>query len=181
MLESFSFMWGWNEFKSEGEKLFSLEICCSFYRDVYFQVSKCDEDYIAQWRIELTRQEYFDDVVTPVMKAVGNSEHLLSRQEFVQLPQYQTALEKACPINTMIFTAQQKQLVDDLLSDLPDETIYKGGGLDGHSYDLQIYQPELKKYRSWCILPIEWNKIALVIDMLVSVADLESQRYGVKH
>ena len=170
-------MWEYYAFDPKGEKIFFLAITNSFHPAVYFWLSKCGEDYTVQWRMGLSQREQFDNIAVPAIQKLPKP---VSMKELIQTSQYKMVLEKLCPINTMVLNAQQKQLVDDLLNNLPDETIYRGGGLDGHSYDLQIYQPELKKYRSWCILPTEWNKIALVIDMLVGVANLDFQRYGVK-
>lgn len=46
-------------------------------------------------------------------------------------------------------------------------------GLDGHHYDIKIYDDTIRKFECWCVIPRAWAELIPLVDRLIEIAKLE--------
>ncbi|MDE6672204.1 MAG: hypothetical protein K2K16_08390 [Ruminococcus sp.] len=165
------------KFEENGKKLIQIEMCFSFGRSIFFQICENVSDYIVYWRSELSRTEYFDKFLAEVHNEIN---HFMTLSELEETKEYKEILNKYSPVYSAVLNEKQKNIIDTFLKNGIDENVHKPHGRDGHSYVIEVYSPELKKYHCWCMLPEEWSILADVINMFVDISQADFQKYGAK-
>lgn len=171
-------MWDWYKFKVNGKKLIWFEIRCSFHTDMYFMVCKDNDKYIVYWRTALSRNIYFDKVLGETHDIL--SVPVLSLKELVNTEEYKEVLNRYSPVYSAVLNENQNQIIRTFLESDIDKNVHKPCGRDGHSYYIEVFYPEFRKYHCWCRLPEEWTILADVINMLVDISQADYQKYGAK-
>ncbi|MCM1505702.1 MAG: hypothetical protein NC177_01000 [Ruminococcus flavefaciens] len=169
-------MWNWYKFETDGQKIIKIELRCSFSPDMHFVVCEDDNKYTAYWRTELSNAEYFDKFLAELHNKIN---HFMPLEELSETTEYKEILNKYSPVYSAVLNESQKNTIDKFLKNGIDENVHEPHGRDGHSYFIEVYSPEFKKYHCWCILPEEWSILADVLNMLaIDIAGLDCQRYG---
>lgn len=171
-----NFMWKYYKFEIDQKKLIQIRIESSFSNDVYFQVYEDNDKYIAYWRKALLKNEYFDKIIGKTYDIILKS---ITLDELLNTTEYREILDKYCPVCSAVLNKKQQQIIKTFLQTDIDKNVKKPYGRDGHSYYIEVYYSEYKKYHCWCRLPEKWNTLADVINLLVTdIADLDYKRYG---
>lgn len=167
-------MWDGYKFEENGKKLIQTEINCSFYESIYFQICESENNYIAYWRTEPERHKR-DEFMC---KSVCLFAEPMPLSELVKTTEYQKLLKEYSPVYSAVLNENQKNIVQTFLQNNIDKSLREIGGRDGHSYCIEVYYPEYRKYHCWCRLPEEWNALANLINMLVDISQADCQKYG---
>ncbi|MDE6425390.1 MAG: hypothetical protein K2K89_04535 [Ruminococcus sp.] len=162
------------KFEENGKKLIQIEISCSFFEDMYFQICENENNYIAYWRTEPEKHRRGEFMC----KAVCLFPELIPLSELSKTKEYKELLKEYSPVYSAVLNEKQKNIIDTFLKKGINEDVYKPHGRDGHSYFIEVYCPEFKKYRCWCMLPEEWTILANIINMLVDISQADFQKYG---
>lgn len=168
-------MWDWYKFETDGQKIIKIEIRSSFSLGMHFVVCENDNKYIAYWRTELSDAEYFDKFLAELHDEI---KHFMSLKELAETTAYKETLNKYSPVYSAVLNKNQKDIIDIFLKNGINENVREPHGRDGHSYFIEVYSPEFKKYRCWCIIPEEWSILADMLNMLADMSNLDFQRYG---
>lgn len=167
-------MWKWYKYDIDGKKLIWFEIHCSFHVSLYFTVCEDNELYKIYWRYALSTAEQ-----RKLFEELHNVK-VSSSDELTETKEYKETLKKYSPVCSAVLNENQKNIIDTFLKNGIDKNVHEPHGRDGHSYFIEVYYPEYRKYRCWCILPEEWSVLADVINMLVDVSQADFQKYGAK-
>lgn len=168
-------MWDGYRFEENGKKLIHIEINCSFSGSAYFQIDENENNYIVNWRTEPERPKRGEFIC----KAVCLFPEPMPVSKLAETAEYKKLVQEYSPVYSVVLNENQKNIIDTFLKNGVDETVHKIDGRDGHSYFIEVYSPELKKYHCWCILPEEWSILADILNMLaIDIAGLDCQRYG---
>lgn len=169
-------MWEGYKFEENGKKLIQIEISCSFGESMYFQICENENNYIAYWRTE--PEKYKRDEF--MCKAVCLFPELMPLSELAKTKEYKELLQEYSPVYYAVLNEKQKNIIDTFLKKGINEDVHKPCGRDGHSYVIEVYCPEYRKFHCWCMLPEEWTILADVINMLVDMSQADYQKYGAK-
>lgn len=169
-------MWDGYRFEENGKKLIQTEINRSFGESMYFQICENENNYIAYWRTEPDRHKR-DKFMC---KAVCLFPEPMPLSELVKTTEYKKLLKEYIPVYSAVLNENQKNKVRTFLENPLDENVHKPCGRDGHSYCVEVYSPEYRKYHCWCMLPAEWSILADVINILVDISQADRQKYGAK-
>lgn len=161
-------------FEENGKKLIQIEASHSFGGSMYFQICESENNYIAYWRTKPERHKR-DEFMC---KSVCLFPELIPLSELVKTTEYKELLKEYSPVYSAVLNENQKNIVRNLLDKGLDENVHKPCGRDGHSYCIEVYCPEYRKYHCWCRLPEEWNILADLINMLVDISQADCQKYG---
>ncbi len=169
-------MWDGYKFEENGKKLIQTEINCSFYGSMYFQVCENENNYIAYWRTEPNRKTYNEFMC----KLVCLFLEPMPLSELVKTKEYKELLQEYSPVYSAVLNENQKNIIQTFLKTGLNENADRPCGRDGHSYCMEVYCPEYRKYHCWCRLPKEWSIMADVINMIVDISQVDRQKYGAK-
>ena len=167
-------MWDGYRFEENGKKLIQTEI--NFLGEsMYFQICENENNYIAYWRTEPDRYKRGEFMC----KSVFLFPELMPLSELVKTKEYKVLLQEYSPVYSAVLNENQKSIIQAFLKAGLNENADKPCGRDGHSYFIEVYYPELKKYCCWCRVPEEWSILCDMINMLViDIANLDYQKYG---
>ncbi len=167
-------MWDGYKFEESGKKLIQIEINCSFGESMYFQICENENNYVAYWRTEPERNKR-DEFMC---KSVCLFPELMPLSELVKTKEYKELLQKYSPVYSAVLNENQKNIIRCFLETGLNENADKPCGRDRHSYFIEVYYPEYRKYHCWCKLPEEWSIMADVINMLADISQADRQKYG---
>ncbi|MDE5770442.1 MAG: hypothetical protein K2I06_02265 [Ruminococcus sp.] len=167
-------MWEGYKFEENGKKLIQIEISCSFGESMYFQICENENNYIAYWRTEPEKYKRGEFMC----KAVCLFPEPMPLSELVKTKEYKELLPKYSPVYSAVLNKKQKNIIDIFLKKGINEDVHEPQGRDGHSYVIEVYHPEYRKFHCWCMLPKEWIILADVINMLVDMSQADFQKYG---
>lgn len=166
-------MWDGYRFEENGKKLIQTEInFCG--ESMYFQISENGNNYIAYWRTEPDRHKR-DEFMC---KAVFLFPEFMPLSELVKTKEYKELLQEYSPVYSAVLNENQKNIIHTFLKTSLNENADIPCVRDGHSYCMEVYRPEYRKYHCWCRLPEEWSIMADVINMLVDISQADRQKYG---
>lgn len=158
---------------NQTEKMMWFEIRCVFHLSFYFMVCECYNKYIVYWRSGISNAEtrkLFDELWDLSVSSLD---------ELIKTKEYKEKLNKYTPVHSAVLSENQRNIVQAFLQNGIDKSVREISGRDGHSYFIEVYYPELKKYRCWCRVPEEWSILCDMINMLViDIANLDYQKYG---
>lgn len=154
----------------KGEIVLSLLIEQSLRtKSVYFEVYNSVGEWNLYWNYEISPVDFL-----PVMKKYAKKGATLQEameDEMVVGEVSKLAKTYVCHLNEDDITII-KRIAE---KGLPDVNRKKPQGLDGHSYEIKLYNIE-KEYRCWCVVPEEWGDLIPLIELFVAKADL-NERY----
>lgn len=166
-------MWDGYRFEENGKKLIQTEI--NFLGEsMYFQICENGNNYIAYWRTEPERYKRGEFMC----KAMCLFSELMPLSELVKTKEYKELLQEYSPVYSAVLNENQKNIIQTFLKTGLNENADRPCGRDGHSYCMEVYCPEYRKYHCWCRLPEEWSIMADVINMLVDISQADRQKYG---
>lgn len=167
-------MWDGYRFEEKGKKLIQTEINFSFGESMYFQICENENNYIAYWRTEPDRHKRGEFMC----KSVFLFSEFMPLSELVKTKEYKELLQEYSPVYSAVLNENQKNIIQTFLKTSLNENAEKPCGRDGHSYCMEVYCPEYRKYHCRCRLPEEWSNMAHVINMLVDISQADRQKYG---
>ncbi len=175
-MKGWFFMFEGYKFEENGKKLIQVETNFSFLSSggsMYFQICENGNNYIAYWRTEPEKYKRGEFMC----KAVCLFPEFMPLSELVKTTEYKELLQKYSPVYSAVLNEKQKNIIDTFLKKGINEDVHKPCGRDGHSYCIEVYCPEYRKYH-WYMLPEEWTILADVINMLVDISQANFQKYG---
>ncbi len=155
-------MWEGYKFEENGKKLIQIEISCSFGESMYFQICENENNYIACWRTEPEKYKRGEFMC----KAVCLFPELMPLSELVKTKEYKELLQEYSPVYSAVLNENQKNTVRNFLEKGFDENVHQPCERNGHSYFVEVYCPEYRKYHFWCKLPEELSILSDIINIL---------------
>lgn len=165
----------WYGFSIDSKRhIMDLEIAPSFKRVVCTQFHEMENgEYRAFYNFEPPREVFFAKIKRCNEENKGETNKTLAQTCAGGL------FREDCPVKEFTLSIEERQLVDRLYEQELPEDVEKSYGLDGHSYLLTLYKDRPIEYRSWAVVPKEWNGLTEVINMVIYRIDLDEKNYGV--
>ena len=146
------------------------------YRPLYCQFFQRENEIFLYWNYTLDLNEILE-----AKKNFFGETDSISYTEMMKSKDFYDYLNQIYPMKSEKLTKKQAEAVRNLYQEkLPSvENIPRG--CDGFSYRVKIYGDSVQKYYSWCIMPVQWVKLAKIIRFSMEIIQPEPmEQYIVK-
>ena len=134
-------------------------------KSIYFEVYEDENDWKVYWNYEIGPDQFL-----PIMSQYANPK--ITINEAFNNPQIISKISELSQTHIKVLNENEIGIIQDLLNrGFPPVLGGMPQGLDGHSYIFTINGEE-NEYRSWRVLPKEWEHVKPVIEQLVNIAEM---------
>ncbi len=163
---------------TNGTPLMSVLISQSFCESVYFEIHPENDRYCLYWNFEIPPQKLLpliqEYLVLQEMKEV-------SMKEFEAMAQEKCWIDYIQPhdrANRCILNEDDELFFSNFVKQgLPELSQKPRCGLDGHSYEINIYTTSPRCYHCWCVIPKQWEIIDEIVERLSKYVTLEENYF----
>lgn len=163
---------------TNGTPLLSVLISQSFCESVYFEIHCENDKYYLYWNFEIPPQKLLPLIqkylVLQGMKGV-------TMKEFETLAQEKRWIDYIQPHNRanrcMLNEDDELFFSNFIKQGLPELSKKPRWGLDGHSYEINIYTSSPRHYHCWCVVPRQWEIINEIVARLSKYVALEEKYF----
>ena len=150
----------------------------SFNKAVCFQFHEMNDGSLEMfWNFEIVGRK-----IIPYAKEFVFQHKLPGETTFADLlknVEYKKFIKGKCPISNAKLSKVQAEIIKQVVNTESPLDAEKYQGLDGHSYTFKVWGENKRVYECWCVLPKGWDILIPLIDMVVKLADLDNDRYGI--
>ena len=163
---------------TNGNPLMSVLISQTFCESVYFEIRRENDEFCLYTNFEILSRK-----LLPLIKKYLVIQGIdgVSLKEFEMLAREASWREYIQPYtrtSRFVLDQEDKQFFDDFINKGLPELFHKPRwGLDGHSYEINVYGAEPRYYRCWCIVPKQWEIINEIVIRLSKYVTLGQNYY----
>ena len=161
------------EIKSK-RRIMDLAISPAFAKGIGFQVHEMENDsFQLFWNYELRPKEYGSLIEKYLEINKDKIDPKMSIADFFFGKELASFMRQHTPeIFIADLNADDMALVDAVVNAKWQDVEYRCG-LDGHHYDIKIYDKEIRAFKCWRDIPKAWSELIPLVDRLIEIAKLE--------